>query len=196
MLLSSVNIGELLLQYKYLFLFPAVMIEGPISIMLAGLLISLGFMSFLPVFVLVISGDVTGDFIRYGLGRWGGQALIVRWGKYFGFDERHIVGIKRAFKNRTGLLLIVAKFAYGVGTIFLAAAGMVRVPVLKLLGYDFVGSVLKSSMLIFVGYYFGNAIYKVNSSLEIVAFVLLFVTIISIFIWAYRYGKKAETNGI
>jgi len=196
MLLSSVNIGELILHYKYLILFPAVMIEGPVSIMLAGLAVSLGFMSLLPVFILVISGDMVGDFIRYGLGRWGGQALIIRWGKYFGFDERHIVGVENAFKKRTGLLLIVAKFAYGTGTIFLAAAGMVKVPILKLLGYDFVGSVLKSSVLIFVGYYFGQAIYKVNSSLEIVASVLLFAVLVAIFVWAYRYGKKSETNGI
>lgn len=180
----------------YSLLFPAVMIEGPISIMLAGLAVSLGFMNLLPVFILVISGDMVGDFIRYGLGRWGGQALVVRWGKYVGFDERHIVGVEEAFKKRTGFLLIVAKFAYGTGTIFLAAAGMVKVPILKLLAYDFVGSVIKSSALLYVGYYFGNAIYKVSSALEIVASVLLLVTIAGIFIWAYRYGKKSETNGI
>lgn len=196
MLLSSVDIGELLLQYKYLILFPAVMIEGPISIMLSGLMISLGFMSVWPVFILVVCGDVIGDFIRYGLGRWGGQAAVIRWGKYFGFDERHIVGVEKAFKNRTGFLLIVTKFAYGAGTIFLAAAGMVKVPILKLLGYDFVGSILKSSILLYVGYYFGQSIYKVNSSLEIAAFVVLSVVIISIFIWGYRYGKKSETSGI
>jgi len=172
------------------------MIEGPISIMLAGLAISLGFISLLPAFILVISGDVIGDFMRYSLGRWGGRALVIRWGRHFGFDERHIVGVEKAFKNRTGLLLIVAKFAYGTGTIFLAAAGMAKVPVLKLLGYDFIGSVLKSSILLYVGYYFGNAIYKVSSVLEIVASVLLLTTIVGIFIWAYRYGKKSETNAI
>lgn len=180
----------------YSLLFPAVMIEGPISIMLAGLAVSLGFMDLLPVFILVISGDMVGDFIRYGLGRWGGQALVIRWGKYVGFDERHIMGVEEAFKKRTGFLLIVAKFAYGTGTIFLAAAGMVKVPILKLLAYDFIGSVIKSSALLYVGYYFGNAIYKVSSVLEIVASVLLLVTIAGIFIWAYRYGKKSETNGI
>lgn len=180
----------------YLILFPAVMIEGPISIMLAGLAVSLGFMSLLPAFILVICGDMVGDFIRYGLGRWGGRKLVIRWGKHFGFDERHIVGVEQAFKKRTGFLLIVAKFAYGTGTIFLAAAGMAKVPVLKLLGYDFIVSVLKSSILLYVGYYFGYAIYEVSSALEIVASALLLVMVAGIFVWAYRYGKKSETNGI
>jgi len=196
MLSTFGSLGALLLQYKYFILLPVAMIDGPIVIMIAGLLVSLGYMSLVPVFILSVCGDVSGDFIRYGLGRWGGQAFILRWGKYLGFDERHIVGIEEAFKERTGFLLLVAKFAYGAGSVFHAAAGIAKISISKFFIHNFLSSIPKTAALLYIGYYFGNAINDVDSALGNVALTLLFVIIISIFIWAYRYGKKNKKNGI
>jgi len=189
---SLVYIGELLLRYKYFVLFPAIMIDGPIIIMAAGLAVSLGYMNPLPTYIISVCSDVLGDFMRYSLGRWGGQKFIVRWGKYVGFDERHVMAIEKVFQRRTGALLFVAKFAYGVGSVFHAAAGMARISISKFFGHNLFFSIFKTAALLFVGFYFGHMLSDVTSSLEIIGLTLIVLLIIGIFFWAYKYGKNAK----
>jgi len=189
---SLAYIGELLLQYKYFILVPAIMVDGPIVIMVAGVVVSLGYMNPVTTYIISVCGDVAGDFLRYSLGRWGGQRFIVRWGKYVGFDERHIVAIEEVFQRRTGSLLFVAKFAYGVGSVFHAAAGMARISILKFFAHNLFFSIFKTAILLFIGFYFGHTLSDVTSYLEIIAATLLIILVVGVFFWAYKYGKRSE----
>jgi len=53
---------SLLLTYKYLILIPLAVVEGPIITVIAGFLITLGYMNIFLVYLIVIAGDLAGDY--------------------------------------------------------------------------------------------------------------------------------------
>src|SRR5258708_38169935 len=61
-----------LVHYKYLFLFIATFIEGFNSIILAGFLVSLGTVSFIPAVIICIVGDFFNGWGWYAVGYFGG----------------------------------------------------------------------------------------------------------------------------
>ena len=70
----------LLLQYKYFFLFPIAIIEGPIISILAGVLIARGVMDPWVSYTLLVLGDLIGDGFYYAIGRFGGRPVLNKWG--------------------------------------------------------------------------------------------------------------------
>ena len=69
-MIQTSEIFKLLFTYSYLILFPLVVVEGPIVTIIAGFLVSLGFMDFIPTYLTIVSGDLVGDFVYYSAGRW------------------------------------------------------------------------------------------------------------------------------
>src|SRR5258708_12893626 len=68
MFFSFTKILELLVHYRYFVLFPISIVEGPIVTVLGGFLASMGQLSVLWVFVVVVLGDLVGDSLYYFLG--------------------------------------------------------------------------------------------------------------------------------
>ena len=63
-------------QYKYLILFPLAIIEGPIVTVIAGFLCSQAILEPFYVFPIIVIGDILGDSLYYGLGRWSQLPVI------------------------------------------------------------------------------------------------------------------------
>src|SRR3989338_6750213 len=74
--MSLEAIIALLTTYKYLLLFPIVIVEGPIITVIAGFLSSLGQLNFFISYAIAVVGDVVGDCIYYALGFYGRQKFV------------------------------------------------------------------------------------------------------------------------
>ena len=55
----------LLTQHRYILLFPITVAEGPIITVIAGYLSHLGFFDWFVTYIIVVTGDLTGDIIYY-----------------------------------------------------------------------------------------------------------------------------------
>lgn len=97
--LSINQLFDLLIQYRYIVIFPIVVIEGPVITMISGFLVSLGYMNFWIAYSILVVGDVTGDVLYYAIGRWGRESFMNRWGRYFGFDPERIERVEAHFKE-------------------------------------------------------------------------------------------------
>ncbi|MFA6027576.1 MAG: DedA family protein [Patescibacteria group bacterium] len=194
MFLSLDQIFNIIVEYRYLLFFPAAVVEGPIVTIIAGFLVGQDMMNFAIVYVIAVAGDVAGDVLHYAIGRWGRQSLIDKWGKYFGITTARIKSFDKHFKNHSGKTLLLGKLAHGVGGVILAAAGASKVPLKKFIFYNTIGSIPKSLLLILIGFYFGQAFYRINKYLDYFAFstFALGVLLLLVYMGVLRYGKKIK----
>lgn len=189
------EITQLLIQYKYFLLLPIVIVEGPIITVIAGFIVSLGFMNLIITYMVVVLGDVGGDIIYYAIGRWGREKFLQRWGKYIGFPIEKVVPVEKHFEKHGAKTLFIGKMAHGIGGILLVAAGLVKMPFLKFVSANFFATLLKSLVLLLLGYFFGQAMDNINSIFGFIGALSLGIGIIVIIIFFYRQNGKNKNYG-
>jgi len=154
----------LLTAHKYLFLFPVVVVEGPIITVIAGFLSSLGLLNIFIAYAVVVVGDIAGDIMYYALGYYGKQRFINGWGRFLGITLERVERLEKHFEKHSGKTLVIGKLSHGVGAIVLVAAGIARMPFRKFVWYNFIPSLPKSLILLLIGYYSGESYIKVHTS--------------------------------
>ncbi len=190
MIFSLSQVLQLLLQYKYLILFPIVIVEGPIITVIVGFAVSMGYMNFYITYAAVVLGDLTGDAAYYAIGRFGREKFLSRWGKYIGLNPARVIHVEKHFAKHGSRTLFIGKMAHGIGAIFLVAAGMVRMPFIKFISANMTATLLKSLALLLIGFYFGQAITKINSILQFISVFSIIAGIIVILAFFAYYHKK------
>src|SRR3954464_8070499 len=106
---------ELILAYKYFLLLPIAVVEGPLVMMISGFFLKLGFLSFLPAYLLLVAGDFIGDILWYGVGYHFGHGFIKRFGKFFSINEKEVATIERLFHKHHNYILFISKITMGFG---------------------------------------------------------------------------------
>lgn len=154
MLFSLQSLVALELPYRYGFLVPGMIIEGPIITIIAGFLASQKYLNFWLAYVIAVAADLIGDSLLYGLGRFGGRRLIKRYGKYVGVQEARVEKLETHFTRHSGKTILIGKLAHGIGAMVLAAAGVARMPYKKFIGVNLAGTLVKSLVLLLVGFEF------------------------------------------
>jgi membrane protein DedA with SNARE-associated domain len=182
-----------LLAYKYWALFPIAVIEGPIITVAAGFLVSLGVLNPIIAYVVIVAGDTVGDVLHYAVGYFGGQRFIKRWGKYFGVSLETIIPLEKTFADKGHSFFFWGKALHGIGGALLIAAGLIRYPFGKFLVSNVLGTLVKSAILMVIGFYFGKFLGKIDTSLNIIAAVM--VALVPIAIVIYFYWRKKTNHG-
>ena len=103
------HIVNLLIQYKYLILFPFAIVEGPIIAVIAGFLCTGGFLNPLIVFPVIVFGDITGDTICYSFGRWGVPKFIKRFSSRLGLSTDRINRARIIFESNPNTTISLSK---------------------------------------------------------------------------------------
>jgi membrane protein DedA with SNARE-associated domain len=169
--------------------------EGPIISMIGGVLIKLGYLSFLPVYIALMVGDVIGDTFWYYIGRFFGHRFIRRFGKYFDITEESVAKVTGIFHKYKHRIILISKITNGFGfaLVTLMTAGMVKIPFWRYLTMNLIGQFVWTGLLLGVGYFFSNLYLTIDSIIGKVTVVALFVLIFFGFMRYKRYlSKKAN----
>ena len=192
---------DLLIKYKYAFLFPGLVVEGPVLTLMAGILASPAGGSIMNVFTLfwvVYIADITGDTLYYVLGRYGGRPAVKRFGHYVGLTIERFTFVENYFEKHGGKTLALGKISHGFGWPIMAAAGSARMSYGRFILINALVSIPKSIFLVLLGYYYGESFeilshYIGTGSLifttVIIAAVLVYFFVIRRFIGS---TKKSE----
>ena len=190
MAFSLTQIISHLIRYKYLVLFPAAIIEGPIITIIAGFLASLGYLNIFGAYALIVIGDLAGDSGYYCIGRWGRERFIDRWGGYLGITSARVERLEAHFQKHGGKTLASAKLIHVFSLASLIAAGIVRVPYRKFLWYILLPTMAKSLALLLVGFFFGSAYVTFDRYLTYISFTL--PALIVILFMVYFVMKRTQ----
>lgn len=156
-MLDTNIILSILLAHKYIALFVLVIAEGFFSIIVAGYLVYRHDMSIGLVLAVVVAADLASDLMFYFFGA---KIATTRFGSMVGITESRLNAISKLFGSHGGKLLLVAKLSSYLAPATIAAAGMARMRISKLLGYCTAGSIPKNLALIGTGYYLGASFRK------------------------------------
>lgn len=183
------EIFSLLMEYRYFLIFPITFFEGPIITVIAGFLCSIDVMEVPLVYAIVVTADLAGDFMYYGAGRYGREGLAPKWGKYAGITPERLAKLEDHFKEHPGKTLLAGKLFHGVGGAVLFTAGAAKMRALSFLWFNFLGTMPKSLILLFIGYRFGEYLSRIKSVIDIVALVFIGLAGAGLLYFLY-HGKR------
>jgi membrane-associated protein len=168
-------------------------VEGPILTILCGIIWSLGIVSFWPIYIALMVGDLIGDIVWYWIGRLFGHRFIGRFGKYFSIEEKEVTIVSKIFHKYKNSILLVSKITMGLGfaLVTLITAGIVKIPFKRYLTVNTVGQVVWTAVLLIVGYLFGDLYAQFDNIFGKISLIGLIVLAALVLI---GYGKYVRTR--
>jgi membrane protein DedA with SNARE-associated domain len=148
---------DLLRNWGLAVIAPLSIVEGPIVSMAGGYLARLGVFDLLPLLIVLVLGDLTGDVALYLIGRKGRLVVRRRWLRRLRISPVQLARLVRRFRQQDVRLILFGKFTHYLGFATLLAAGVARMPFGRFLIACLIGTIPKSVMLVAIGWVFGEA---------------------------------------
>jgi membrane protein DedA with SNARE-associated domain len=136
--------------------------------------------------VIAVLAAVAGDNIGYAIGRSGGRALALRYGKYVLLTRERLDKGERFFGRYGGQIVIVARFIEGLRQLNGIIAGIVEMPWLRFLLFNTIGAVLWVGVWSTLGYLAGHNIGSIYATVSRYSLYLLIVLAVLAAAWIIR----------
>lgn len=133
-------------------------IPSEIVVPYGGFLAAQGHTELWMVIVVATAANLVGSMIAYAVGRYGGRALFLRYGRYVLVRPHHLEKAERWFDRHGEATVFFTRMMPGVRTFISLPAGIARMPVGKFLLYSAFGSVIWNAGLAWLGYAAGKAV--------------------------------------
>lgn len=180
---------------KYVAIFLGTFIEGPIVGLFVGLLSKIDQIDIVWGYLAHVFGDLSADMVYFSLGYFGGKKLLPKIAKWLHFDAHESEAAKTMLLRHSYKIIIFGKISHVFGFPILIGVGLARFSPLEFLFLDFIATLIKSALLVALGYFFG---YLWKSAEHILMVISIVATIFLLgFILYYvirRYEKKAITK--
>ena len=132
-----------------------------------------------------------GAEIGYAIGRFGGRALVLRYGRYVFVREHHLDRAEAAVVKYGGVLVVIARFIVGLREFNGIIAGVTGMPARRFLFYNGLGAVVWVAVWVSAGYLAGdhiNAIYR--DATRYSAYVLAAVVVLLVAYVGWRVSSR------
>lgn len=180
---------NLLEVYKYLLLFLAAFLEGPIVAFAAGFLTHLGYFSFWPAYISLIARDILSDTTYYYIGRFGDKnSLLEKYGKYFKISKAHMNSLSHIWKKHTKKTMFFGKLAYGLSIPIVLSAGLAKMSVQKFWSNAIPVTLIQYTILMVAGYYLGASYGYLTGYFKYIGVIVTLSIIILLFSF-YLFNK-------
>lgn len=149
------------LGYPGVFLFMAlesacIPIPSEIVLVFAGFLASQGKFSLPGAMAVGLAGALTGSSIAYAVGRYGGRAAALRWGKFIFINDERLQRVEEWFGRYGGKAVFVCRLVSGLRAIVSIPAGLARMSYPRFLLYTSVGTGSWVVIAVLIGYFVGE----------------------------------------
>jgi membrane protein DedA with SNARE-associated domain len=187
------SLAPLLNHYGYLALGGLILVEdfgvpapGESILIAASVYAGAGRLNIVAVGVIAVLAAVAGDNIGYAIGRYGGHALVLRFGKYVLLTRERMDKAERFFRRYGGQIVVVARFIEGLRQLNGIIAGTAEMPWPRFLVFNTLGATLWVGVWSTVGYLAGNNIASVYSSVTRYSIYLLIGLGVLVAAWIAR----------
>lgn len=162
----------------------------------AGYTASRGQLQIIGVIVAGSLGSILAAAILYALGRKISHAALFRWtdryGKYLFIQTKDLQIALEWFEKYGHRIVFFGRMIPAVRSLISIPAGMSRMPFWKFMLYSSLGTVIWTTFLAGVGFYFGENQEFMLSIMHRVGYVILILTIAFFSLWFFKkiYRKK------
>jgi membrane protein DedA with SNARE-associated domain len=170
--------------WGYPLMFLLMTIEGPLATLAAAFLASLGFFNVFIVLILSILGDLIADIIIYSIGLSTGK-------NYFKSNNKKLIKtIKQNFEKRGEKMIFFTKITIGLSLVTFSLAGASKFSFKKFLFYSFLGGIVWSSGIVFLGYFFGKMAEMIEKYIKFSGWMIFLIAIIAVIILIVNQKKQ------
>ena len=172
------------------------MIEGPFVMMISGLLVKTGQLDFVPTYILLMTGDLTGDMGWYGVGYLWGMPFVRKFGKFFNVTEENVEKVRSIFHRYNATIIFLSKITMGLGFALanLITAGLSKIPFKRFVFWNALGGLLWTAGLMAIGFSLGNFYLKLNGIFGLMSTFASFVIVFIILMNMAKYVRNKVMN--
>lgn len=134
-------------------LFPP--IPSEVVLPLAGFLVGRGDLSLWGALFAATFGSVAGALVLYGMGRWGGRPLVLRYGRWMRVDEERLERADGWFRSYGDWVVLFARVVPVARSIVSIPAGTTKMPLMRFVLLTTIGSAVWNGLLIGAGVVLG-----------------------------------------
>jgi len=169
------------------------MVEGPLATLMGGAAATSGYLLPIPAFFSIVLGNLTADMGWFLLGRSSKMEWLAHFGSKIGANSSYFDRLKLLVQTHAARLLFLAKLTVGLPIPTIVATGLSHVPVHKWIAALVLGELIKTAILVSVGYIFALSIQQDTLGVQITLWVITIIVVIAIFIWYKR--QHPSING-
>jgi len=162
----------------------------------AGFLISRGEMTFLLVVLFSTLGSLVGSLLSYYLGKYGGKKFVLKYGKYFLLNKKHLINTEKWFSKKGELTIFIGRFIPIVRHIISIPAGIGKMNLKKFMIYTLIGAGIWNAFLTYIGFILGNNWERIQEYSDYVSFGVLGILVILMGYFVYRQIKKKKKENL
>lgn len=184
------DIVSLIGEYRYLVVFPLAIVEGPLTTVISGFFVSKGELNILATYCVLMAGDIIGDTIVYGIGRFGGRPLVKKIGKWFKVTDEGMNQAEAYFQKHGLKHVTISKIVHGIGLAGLITAGSMRVKYAHYVAICFITTTLQAAVLLTIGIIAGHAFTEIEGYLNGYAALGSAVVIAVVLVLLFNKARK------
>ena len=187
---------NLVISYQviaYIALFLGMILEGEIVLILAGILLHLGAINFLPSIILILSGLVSKSFIAYNLGAF----LRSRYpeSKILKYIQKRVTRFFPHLEEKPFWSIFISKFLVSLNNFALIFAGYLKLKFKTYFKAEIFSNLLWGSIVISLGYFFSFTALTVTQefkkfALIVILFIIGFIIIEKIVTFIYEIFEQ------
>lgn len=194
------HVEPLIRQYGYGGIFVILLLEmigipfpAETTLTLAGIEWTNGVFALLPLLIAATAGNVIGSSIAYGIGRFLGRPVILRYGRFVGITEQRLDNAEEKFIRYRILLLLFSKFIAGVRVLVPYLAGINGVSFFIFSFYNLISAVVWATVFIVFGRYAGVAWHRYHAVMHQYLLPAVLVAVVAagaVYIWKAKKRKR------
>jgi membrane-associated protein len=174
-------------RYGYWVIFFGVMLEnaglpipGETVLLFAGFLAFHGKVKLLPAILIAVVGATTGDSLGFLLGRYGGATFVNRFLRRYAWIAKRYDDAQKLFVRYGPWAVFTARFITGLRVFSGILAGVLLMPYLRFLFFNFTGAVCWALTIGCIGFFFGSNWERLVSFFEQMNRVMLVVVLAAV----------------
>jgi membrane protein DedA with SNARE-associated domain len=149
-------------------------------------------MSLALVIVAGVAGNVAGSYVAWAVGRWGGQAVLRRWGGRVWLREHHLEAANRWSDRHGPRAVLIGRVLPVVRTFISLPAGIAGKRPLRFGVYSTIGCIPWTAALAAAGYAVGASWQQIPNAFHAVTYVVAAIVVIALAVGVAVFVVRAR----
>lgn len=165
-------------------------IPSEVTMPFAGYLSSIGSFNIIVVILVGALANLTGSLLAYALGYWGEDAfirsLIKKYGKYLLISEHEYDRSEIWFRKYGEKIVFFSRVLPIVRTFISLPAGLAKMNIIKFSIFTFIGSLIWSTILTYIGYMLGQNWHSIEGVYRKFEYLVVIIVVAAVVYYIYH----------
>jgi membrane protein DedA with SNARE-associated domain len=142
------------------------------------------------VIIMGVLGNVVGSYVAWGVGKYGGQPALLRWGRRIRIREHDLERANAWFERYGNWAVLIGRCLPVVRTFISLPAGIAGMDPIRFGIYTTIGCIPWTAALAYAGYAIGHNWHSIVDGFKGPTYIVAAVVVIALVIAAWRYYKR------